>query len=91
MDLVDGRYCQGRGRETHAHRHALERSHYVWMNVVDGMVYCIPDGYEVVNKSVAKGKRRALLPSSAVAGLATGRWHACNCTSRMVWSLLAQG
>jgi len=52
VDLVDGRYFQGRGRETHAHRHALERSHYVWMNVVDGKVYCIPDGYEVVDKSL---------------------------------------
>lgn len=52
VDLVDGKYFQGRGKETEAHRHALERSHYVWMNVADGRVYCIPDGYEVIDKSL---------------------------------------
>merc|ERR1719277_2914203 len=46
VDLVDGKYFQGRGRETNAYRHALEKGHYVWMNVLDGKVYCIPDGYE---------------------------------------------
>ena len=35
VDLVDGKYFQGRGKETHAHRHALEKGHYVWMNVQD--------------------------------------------------------
>ena len=57
VDLVDGRYCQGRCSETHARRHALEGSHYVWMHIADGKVYCIPDVYVFVNKSVAKGKR----------------------------------
>merc|ERR1719183_1019155 len=52
VDLVDGKYFQGRGKDTHAHRHALEKGHYVWMNVVDGKVYCIPDAYEVVDKSL---------------------------------------
>lgn len=52
VDLVDGKYFQGRGRSTHAHRHALEKQHFVWMNVIDGKVYCIPDGYEVVDKSL---------------------------------------
>mmetsp|Transcript_8000 Transcript_8000/g.22516 ORF Transcript_8000/g.22516 Transcript_8000/m.22516 type:complete len:519 (+) Transcript_8000:108-1664(+) len=52
VDLVDGKYFQGRGKETHAYRHALEKGHYVWMNVIDGKVYCIPDGYEVVDKSL---------------------------------------
>ncbi|CAK0884454.1 unnamed protein product, partial [Prorocentrum cordatum] len=52
VDLVDGKYFQGRGKETHAYRHALEKGHYVWMNVVDGKVFCIPDGYEVVDKSL---------------------------------------
>lgn len=32
--------------------HALEKGHYVWMNAADGKVYCIPDGYEVVDKSL---------------------------------------
>jgi U4/U6.U5 tri-snRNP-associated protein 2 len=52
VDLVDGKYFQGRGKETNAYRHALERGHYVWMNVIDGKVYCIPDAYEVVDKSL---------------------------------------
>jgi len=52
VDLVDGKYYQGRGQNTHAYRHALEKGHYVWMNVSDGKVHCIPDGYEVVDKSL---------------------------------------
>merc|ERR1719191_1237759 len=52
MDLVDGKYFQGRGKHTLAYQHALEKGHYVWMNVHDGKVYCIPDGYEVVDKSL---------------------------------------
>mmetsp|Transcript_43283 Transcript_43283/g.70062 ORF Transcript_43283/g.70062 Transcript_43283/m.70062 type:complete len:514 (+) Transcript_43283:47-1588(+) len=52
VDLVDGKYFQGRGKDTAAYRHALERGHYVWMNVHDGKVFCIPDGYEVVDKSL---------------------------------------
>ena len=32
-----------------------EKGHYVWMNAVDGKVYCIPDGYEVVDKSLEAG------------------------------------
>lgn len=52
VDLVDGKYFQGRGKETAAYRHALEKGHYVWMNVLDGKVFCIPDGYEVVDKSL---------------------------------------
>mmetsp|Transcript_23610 Transcript_23610/g.42677 ORF Transcript_23610/g.42677 Transcript_23610/m.42677 type:complete len:505 (-) Transcript_23610:43-1557(-) len=52
VDLVDGKYFQGRGKDTAAYRHALEKGHFVWMNVKDGKVYCIPDGYEVVDKSL---------------------------------------
>lgn len=52
VDLVDGKYFQGRGKSTSAHRHALEKGHYVWMNVHDGKVFCIPDSYEVVDKSL---------------------------------------
>merc|ERR1719321_1675422 len=42
VDLVDGKYFQGRGQHTHAYPHALEKNHYVWMNTQDGRVYCIP-------------------------------------------------
>ncbi|CAK9078961.1 U4/U6.U5 tri-snRNP-associated protein 2 (Inactive ubiquitin-specific peptidase 39) (SAD1 homolog) (U4/U6.U5 tri-snRNP-associated 65 kDa protein) (65K) [Durusdinium trenchii] len=51
-DLVDGKFFQGRGKDTPAYRHALEKGHYVWMNSADGKVFCIPDGYEVVDKSL---------------------------------------
>ena len=52
VDLVDGKFFQGRGRDTLAYKHALEKAHYVWMNLSDGKVYCIPDDYEVVDKAL---------------------------------------
>ncbi len=36
VDLVDGKYFQGRGKGTLAYKHALEKAHYVWMNLSDG-------------------------------------------------------
>eukprot|EP00398_MALV-I-01_sp_L67-1_P000996 gene996-721_t len=52
VDLVDGKYFQGRGRGTLAYKHALEKEHYVWMNLANGKVYCIPDDYEVVDRAL---------------------------------------
>lgn len=51
-DLVDGKYFQGRGRNTEAHAHALSKMHYVWMNLANGKVFCVPDDYEVVDHSL---------------------------------------
>jgi U4/U6.U5 tri-snRNP-associated protein 2 len=52
VDLVDGKFFEGLGKHTQAHRHALEKEHYLWMSLEDGKVYCIPDGYEVLDKSL---------------------------------------
>jgi len=50
--LVCGKFFQGRGKHTHAYTHAVEECHYVWMNLIDGRVYCLPDGYEVIDASM---------------------------------------
>ena len=50
--LVCGRYFQGRGPATFAYTHALEAGHHVFMNLADGRVYCLPDGYEVLDRSL---------------------------------------
>ena len=43
---------QGRGRQTHAYTHSLETGHHMFMKLEDGRVYCLPDGYEVVDRSL---------------------------------------
>lgn len=50
--LVCGKYFQGRGPKTHAYTHALEVGHQMYMKLSDGKVYCLPDGYEVVERSL---------------------------------------
>lgn len=50
--LVCGQYFQGRGKGTHAHTHSLEALHHVFMNLRTGQVYCLPEGYEVVDPSL---------------------------------------
>lgn len=51
--LVCGRYFQGRGQATHAYTHALEAGHHMFMKLEDGRVYCLPDMYQVVDRSLA--------------------------------------
>lgn len=50
--LVCGAYFQGRGAGTHAHTHSVEEDHHLFMNLEDGRVYCIPENYEVVDRSL---------------------------------------
>ena len=50
--LVCGKYFQGRGPATVAYTHALEAGHHVFMKLADGRVYCLPDGYEVLDRSL---------------------------------------
>ena len=50
--LVCGKYFQGRGPNTQAYTHSLEASHHVFMNLDSGKVYCLPDAYEVVDRSL---------------------------------------
>ncbi|CAL8469242.1 g8783 [Coccomyxa elongata] len=50
--LVCGKYFQGRGQQTHAFTHALETGHHMFMKLSDGRVYCLPEGYEVDDRSL---------------------------------------
>ncbi|KAF4651365.1 hypothetical protein FOL46_000354 [Perkinsus olseni] len=50
--LVCGKYYTGRGQGTCAYTHALEKKHYVFINLKDTRVYCIPDGYEIIDASL---------------------------------------
>ncbi|KDD75219.1 ubiquitin carboxyl-terminal hydrolase [Helicosporidium sp. ATCC 50920] len=50
--LVCGKYFQGRAPSTHAFTHSLEAGHHVFMKLADGRVYCLPDGYEVRDRSL---------------------------------------
>jgi hypothetical protein len=43
---------QGRGPNTQAYTHSLETGHHMFMKVEDGCVYCLPDMYQVVDRSV---------------------------------------
>lgn len=49
---VCGSYYQGRGQHTHAFTHALETGHHMFMKLEGGRVYCLPDGYEVEDRSL---------------------------------------
>ena len=50
--LVCGKYFQGRGPKSHAYFHALEVGHHVFVNLGTKKVYVLPEGYEVLNKSL---------------------------------------
>ncbi|CAI9783965.1 unnamed protein product [Fraxinus pennsylvanica] len=59
--LVCGKYYQGRGQKSHAYTHSLEAGHHVYINLRTEKVYCLPDGYEVVDPSL-DGIRYVLNP-----------------------------
>ena len=50
--LVCGRYFQGRGPKSHAYFHALDEDHHVYINMETKKVFVLPEGYEVLNKSL---------------------------------------
>lgn len=50
--LVCGKYFQGRGPKSHAYFHALEVGHHVFINMGTKKVYVLPEGYEVMNRSL---------------------------------------
>jgi hypothetical protein len=60
---------QGRGPSTEAYTHALEAGHHMFMKVESGRVYCLPDMYEVQDRSLAD-IQYVLNPTF------TGVWHA---------------
>lgn len=51
--LVCGKYFQGRGKSTYAYLHSLEADHHVFINLETEKIYCLPDGYEVIDTSLA--------------------------------------
>jgi U4/U6.U5 tri-snRNP-associated protein 2 len=51
--LVCGKYYQGRGKNTCAYTHSLETDHHMFINLTDQKVYCLPDGYEVIDNSLS--------------------------------------
>lgn len=54
--LVCGRYFQGRSSTSHAYQHSIEFSHYVFMNLQNSKIYCLPDDYEVDSYTMADVK-----------------------------------
>ena len=50
--LVCGKYFQGRGKETPAYLHSMDEEHHVFINLVNGTVWCLPDNYEVFDDSL---------------------------------------
>ena len=50
--LVCGKYFQGRGPATHAYTHSLDAAHHLFMKLDSGRVYCLPDMYEVADRSL---------------------------------------
>mmetsp|Transcript_8659 Transcript_8659/g.14930 ORF Transcript_8659/g.14930 Transcript_8659/m.14930 type:complete len:501 (+) Transcript_8659:1-1503(+) len=50
--MVSGKYFQGRSLGTQAYTHALETGHHMYMKLENGKVYCLPDNYEVVDRSL---------------------------------------
>lgn len=50
--LVCGKYFKGRGPNTQAYFHALDRNHHVYINMETKKVYVLPEGYEVQSKSL---------------------------------------
>ena len=40
--LVCGQFFQGRGQHTHAYTHANQTGHFVFINLGNGRVYCLP-------------------------------------------------
>eukprot|EP00658_Telonema_sp_P-2_P021131 TRINITY_DN18395_c0_g1_i6.p1 TRINITY_DN18395_c0_g1~~TRINITY_DN18395_c0_g1_i6.p1 ORF type:complete len:481 (+),score=122.03 TRINITY_DN18395_c0_g1_i6:312-1754(+) len=50
--LVCGKYYQGRGRNTPAYFHALHEDHHMFIKLSTEQVFCLPDDYEVKDKSL---------------------------------------
>ncbi len=55
--LVCGKFFEGRGKHTAAYTHSLQCNHYVFMNMESGRSYCLPDGYEILDRSLADVQR----------------------------------
>ncbi|SCP03283.1 U4/U6.U5 tri-snRNP-associated protein 2, putative [Plasmodium malariae] len=50
--LVCGLYFQGIGKGTYAYTHALEKNHYVFINLETCKTCCLPENYEIEDASL---------------------------------------
>lgn len=50
--LVCGKFFQGRGKDTLAYKHSLEAQHFLFINLENQKVYCLPENYEVLHPSL---------------------------------------
>ncbi|CAI0460589.1 unnamed protein product [Linum tenue] len=50
--LVCGKYYQGRGKGSHAYAHSFDARHHVYINLHTEKLYCLPDGYEIIDPSL---------------------------------------
>jgi U4/U6.U5 tri-snRNP-associated protein 2 len=50
--LVCGKYFQGKGLNTPASTHSLDDDHHVFMNLHNCKIYCLPDGYEILDSTL---------------------------------------
>ncbi|GAW83377.1 U4/U6.U5 tri-snRNP-associated protein 2 [Plasmodium gonderi] len=50
--LVCGVYFQGIGKGTYAYTHALEKNHYVFINLETCKTCCVPENYEIEDASL---------------------------------------
>jgi U4/U6.U5 tri-snRNP-associated protein 2 len=50
--LTCGKFFRGKQSDSPAYKHALEQSHYVWMNLSTGAVHCLPEDYSVQDNSL---------------------------------------
>eukprot|EP00946_MAST-07B_sp_MAST-7B-sp1_P003155 g3155.t1 len=50
--LVCGGFFRGRAPRSPAFLHAVDESHFVFMNLATSRAYCLPDGYEIMDRSL---------------------------------------
>eukprot|EP00003_Mantamonas_plastica_P027457 TRINITY_DN5894_c0_g1_i2.p1 TRINITY_DN5894_c0_g1~~TRINITY_DN5894_c0_g1_i2.p1 ORF type:complete len:302 (+),score=89.50 TRINITY_DN5894_c0_g1_i2:53-958(+) len=50
--LICGKYLQGRGRQSQVYYHSLHENHHLFINLNSAKVFCLPDDYEVIDRSL---------------------------------------
>ena len=50
--LVCGGFFRGRGCRSPAFLHAVDESHFVFLNLKTSRAYCLPEGYEIKDRSL---------------------------------------
>jgi U4/U6.U5 tri-snRNP-associated protein 2 len=63
--LVCGKFYTGKSNTTPAYTHSVQQGHFVFMNLTDSRIFCLPDSYEIVDQSLDDFKR-SFLPSYSI-------------------------